>query len=490
MFSLLKTRQWKKKYNPLIQQAYSHSSFKGLGKSYDWFLDQICKLSNSEENDLDFDDAFYLDANPDVKACVLSGEIPCGYVHFLLHGAKEQRPYSDKSVEFAFNVPVKYPSGLFKPSSFLPLQYFPDLRHLNCSDSTKTLVVFVPYLQKELFFAGYTAFFNDIKNIFSIFDEVKIYVTNSDIDEGLVKGFGSNIVVDSYQNISSLSHRPDLIYVFDSETYHQARDIFSDKGDIIYYCQDDEAGFHPFGTLYIRSRQVNKLVRNCIFSTKMLFDYFNGYGFLSDDCNSFITAPKIDLIPSEYLSNKRYDRKRIFFYYRPESFNSRNLDRIIIDSIYKISKEYSELDVFLVGSVATAFSRKIQGVNVYAINKLPKDEYFELLMSCDICVAMIYSAHPGVIAYQAAASGVTTITNTFSNRDAFFLRQISNNLVPYDPLVEDLASKIIESLNIPKKEARFNYKLYSGLDENKISFTDYNLNILRESHKGIDKWQS
>ena len=75
---------------------------------------------------------------------------------------------------------------------------------------------------------------------------------------------------------------------------------------------------------------------------------------------------------------------------------------------------------------------------------------------------MIYSAHPGVIAFQAAASGIPTVTNVFENRNALLLRQISQNIVPYDPVRENLLELIEEALNMPKGKKSFNETLYAG----------------------------
>ena len=116
----------------------------------------------------------------------------------------------------------------------------------------------------------------------------------------------------------------------------------------------------------------------------------------------------------------------------------------------------------MVGSVDTRYSYKINGNSVYIINKLPKKDYIRLISSCDVVVSMIYSAHPGVIAFQAAASGIPTVTNVFENRDATMLTQISENILPYDPLQDDLLELIEKALTMPKGIKSFNGALFSG----------------------------
>jgi hypothetical protein len=83
-----------------------------------------------------------------------------------------------------------------------------------------------------------------------------------------------------------------------------------------------------------------------------------------------------------------------------------------------------------------------------------------------LVVSLIYSAHPGVVAFQAAASGIPTITNVFENRNEAFLKSISTNLIPFDPVRQDLFKLIQLSLDLPKGNKSFNESVYgSGEDK-------------------------
>ncbi len=123
----------------------------------------------------------------------------------------------------------------------------------------------------------------------------------------------------------------------------------------------------------------------------------------------------------------------------------------------------------MVGSVDTCYSYKINGTSIYIINKLPKEDYIQLISSCDVAVSMIYSAHPGVIAFQAAASGIPTVTNVFENRDANLLKQVSENILPYDPVRENLLELVEEALIMPKGKKSFNEALYSGPQDQSLN---------------------
>jgi len=124
---------------------------------------------------------------------------------------------------------------------------------------------------------------------------------------------------------------------------------------------------------------------------------------------------------------------RLFIYFRPEAFNQRNLPENVWDAAMRFCDTHEGFELYLVGTVRTAFSFERHGNRVFVISKLPPASYVSLISSCDAVVALIYPPHPGVIAYQAAASGIPTVTNTFENRTADDLRRISDNIVPFDP---------------------------------------------------------
>jgi hypothetical protein len=130
----------------------------------------------------------------------------------------------------------------------------------------------------------------------------------------------------------------------------------------------------------------------------------------------------------------------------------------------------------MVGTVATSYSFRRGGNSIFVVQKLKNNDYIGLVSSCDVVVSLIYSAHPGVIAFQTAGSGIPTVTNVFENRSASLLRAISKNFIPYDPLRDDLMTLIEQGLAMPKGERSFNSELYGH--QNNQSLEDYFLEIL------------
>ena len=149
-----------------------------------------------------------------------------------------------------------------------------------------------------------------------------------------------------------------------------------------------------------------------------------------------------------------------------------------METAHEFCYKYNGYEIYMVGSVNTCYSFKINGTQIYVVNKLPKKKYVELISSCDIVVAMIYSAHPGIIAFQAAGSGIPTVTNVFENRDVSLLKNISENFVQYDPVRDDLLTAIERGLNMPKGQVSFDEALYSGNQQGSlVEFYDNLLNI-------------
>ncbi|HDL8331410.1 glycosyltransferase [Yersinia enterocolitica] len=467
--------RWQKKFGDSVRLAYSKSSYKDT-QSFDWFLDNVYLISTKKDSHIDFNEEFYLKNNIDVRKAVENGSFCCGYIHFCLCGHLEPRFWSTKRIFDYNSCGPHLAEGLAEPlnARALPI-YTPDLSQLPPSDY-RSIVIFIPYLIDDLFFAGYTGFFSDLSKIFDHFDSITVVVSIGSPNPRLLDRYSSKIKVISLSDVEKIESKPDLIYCFDTETFFQASDIFKSPEITVYYCQDFEPGFFPFGSMYTRALSALYLSKNIIFSTKILKDFVVEKCLLNSHANLYITAPIIE--PIECVKEKK---NRIFFYFRPEKFNSRNMPEVILTTVEQFCKKHSGYEIFLVGTVDTSYSIKIHNTDVTVLSKLPKKEYIDLLASCDVVIALIYSAHPGVIAFQAAASGIPTVTNEFDNRKKDYFLKISNNLIPYNPVVDSLLEKIEEALSLSKGDTRFDYAAYAGLS--RTTFEEFNYSIQKSVKK-------
>lgn len=324
----------------------------------------------------------------------------------------------------------------------------------------RLLVVMLGHLREDLFYAGYSEFFQDYTPVFAEFDRVVIAVAVAPFDRRLALRYSPRLEVVHLPELARLRQRPRLLVAFNAGLADMARRMLPTLPErIVYYCQDFEAGFAPLGTSYVMGERAVALTRNLVVSTRLLKDFLVQRDLIRDQ-NVFVTRPRIEPFPVDPGK-----RRRLFFYYRPEPFNTRNLATLVDQSVQAFCARHQGYEIFLVGTVATARSYRVQGTPVVVMAKLPRQQYLDLISSCDVVVSMIYSAHPGVVAYQAAASGIPTVTNVFDNRDAALLRRISSNLVPFDPVREELVDAIEAALAMPKGRPDFDDALYSGAAE-------------------------
>ena len=434
------------------------------------FSEELKKHIAKQESKIDFDENFYFAANPGLAEKVARGAISCGYVHYCLVGQDEGRSWSDRQIWRRFLIKPNYPSGFLAPLVHAASRSSINLAQLPRSAQSFLLILFA-HLQEDLFFAGYSEFFKDYGPVFDRFNRIVIAVAHAEFDRTIALRYSSRIEVMPMSEIDTLKYQPDIIVGFSAHLTCMAYQMLPDNPErVVYYCQEFESGFFPYGADYIVGEKAIAGSHNLIVSTELLRKFLVMRGLVNQQ-HVFVVCPKI-----EAFNVSEEKTKRLFFYYRPESFHRRNLPEILMQVVQEFCNKHSGYEIYMVGSVATSYSFKINGTQIYVISKLPKKDYVELISSCDVVVAMIYAAHPGVIAYQAAASGIPTVTNVFENRDASLLKSISRNIVPYDPVRDSLLVAIEQALIMPKGQAAFDKAIYSGNQQG--SLVDFHDDIL------------
>jgi len=440
--------------DPLLHAAWELSGHRAMG--YAAFAAEVGRLCAGAANRLDFDEEFYLAANPDVAHAVVQGRFSCGYVHFCLEGRESGRPWSDRQLEGRFALRANFPLGMMRAEHLLPPPLdMPVFAHRPLAPAP-LLLVLVQHLQEDLFFAGYSSLFRDLAPVFDGYARIVVAVANAQFDARLAQRYCERIEVMTMAVLTEMPVRPHVVVCMNHELVLRAMARFGDNRRIVYYCQEFEAGFVPYGSRYVEAETAISCVRWLVLSTLPLEDFLRRRGLVTDQrvCR---TAPRIEVLDVDPAP-----RQRIFFYFRPEFFNSRNLPETVSAAVRAFCLRHDGYEIYLMGSVATRYSYTLNGNSVFVISKLPAEEYHALLASCDAAVALIYAAHPGVIAFQAAASGIPTVTNTFDNRDSAWLKSVSDNFVAFDPVREHLVDKVEQALARPKGVKSFNQALYDG----------------------------
>ena len=462
--------------NHLWGMAHSESELKDL--KFSEFCDELKKHIASKVSKIDFDEEFYKQIYPDIAEAVKIGHLSCGYVHYCIAGKFENRIYSDQQLNARFSISPNYPHGYLAPSQSVLLRGFKNLVAMPNGAGLFLLILFSD-LKEEFFYAGYAEFFKKHKLVFEKFSRIVLAVENVGYDKSLVERYTKKIEVIDIEDINKFVVCPDLIIAYNAKLVHEARKILPNRENrIVYYCQEFEAGFYPYGDAYLMGERAIASTRNLVISTQLLTNFLLNKGLINGQ-NIFVTKPEIEVIKLQAGKSKR-----IFFYYRPESFHSRNLPHEIMVAVNEFCGRNSGFEIYMIGTIDTAYSYRINGNQVYVVTKLSKEDYTEILSSCDLVVSMIYAPHPGVIAFQAAASGIPTITNIFENRDASLLKNLSDNFIPYNPVCDSLVDLIESAIEeIPKGVPSFKESLYSGGKPG--SLEDY-YEILLQNLKSVD----
>jgi hypothetical protein len=100
-----------------------------------------------------------------------------------------------------------------------------------------------------------------------------------------------------------------------------------------------------------------------------------------------------------------------------------------------------------VGSLRTEVGIRLGRDKVLNLTtRLPLGDYVESLRGYDVGLSLQYAPHPGVVHFEMAACGMAVVTNTFSNRSAADLREISANLIGVAPTPEGVAAGLADAV--------------------------------------------
>ncbi|MBK7520241.1 MAG: hypothetical protein IPI75_08855 [Gammaproteobacteria bacterium] len=96
------------------------------------------------------------------------------------------------------------------------------------------------------------------------------------------------------------------------------------------------------------------------------------------------------------------------------------------------------------------------GYSVDIRPKMPVDDYENLLKESDVGISLISTPHPGIIHFQMASFGLSTVTNTSAIRTAASLRAQSANIVPSALSLAQMPGRILQAMrDSADLEARF-----------------------------------
>lgn len=186
---------------------------------------------------------------------------------------------------------------------------------------------------------------------------------------------------------------------------------------VIYLLQEDERMFYPYGDDWLRcSETISRSDIAVVLNTRLLRDHFvsNGLPHLEDHGLFFEPAfPQVFSASSKAAKEANGDRKRLFFYARPN--NLRNIFYRGIEALDEAVKtgilHPTHWEIVLVGKDVPKFS--FGGVHPTILNTLSWSDYGKFVQTVDVGLCLMVTPHPSYPPLDLVAAGSLVVTNKF-----------------------------------------------------------------------------
>jgi glycosyltransferase involved in cell wall biosynthesis len=233
----------------------------------------------------------------------------------------------------------------------------------------------------------------------------------------------------------------------------------------VYLIQEYEPFTFAMGTYAALAQQSYAFPHFGVFSTELLRDYFRHHrigvfapGVRTGDRASvaFQNAITDVVAPTEPELAARRTRK-LLFYARPEEHAARNMFELGVLALSG-ALERGILDGWELWGIGTVGERRTVALGGgAALSLLPRSaqaEYAELLRDFDVGLALMYTPHPSLVPIEMAAGGLVTVTNTFENKTAAAMAEISENLIAVTPTIDGVVAGLRDAIAAADDHAR------------------------------------
>ena len=465
-----------------IRDTYNYELFEN---SSDPLVVTLQYLKNSRANEWcpnpRFDEVAYLVSYPDVQDAVLAGDFLCGFEHYVLFGRKESRkstPFIDGVKRTSYEhmqqlerrIPgITRPVGLERVEAIRKIAFGLRSNFKIVNKLEPSLIAIIPHLDPDILFGGYKAFFEFIKSIqkcgirtsFLISEPIaydSIIMLLDHLKEKSAEVFEIVTMFGTPQLISNVHPvtvgQDDRIIAYSSSTARIANSLIKMQGSkkkFFFFIQEYEPIFLANGShAFLTAEQFYCDNYYPIFNSKILMDYFlinkiGGKWLLDDSAMFFEHAIRCTSLSEEVMKKRR--SKRFILYARPEGHAERNLfeismlvmERAISQGIFADGWE-SFTGLGTLGTYASV--QMPQGCSIEILPKLTGGDYYSTLQNYDLGMSLIMAPHPGVVHYEFARAGITTVTNIYPGRDAASMKAISSNIIPAIPSIEELVNAL------------------------------------------------
>jgi glycosyltransferase involved in cell wall biosynthesis len=256
-------------------------------------------------------------------------------------------------------------------------------------------------------------------------------------------------------------HSHDALIATTWWTAHIARHAVRMLGQerFVYLIQEFEPFTFAMGSFAALAEQTYGFPHYAVFSTEFLRDYFrqSRLGVFAEDreageqnslsFENTITAVGRITVPDL----ARRSPKKLLFYARPESHAARNMFELGIAALVRAVKAGSfagAWEFYGIGTVERGGQIPLaNGLLMHLLPRQSQETYREVLRAHDLGLSLMYTPHPSLVPIEMASAGMLTVTNTWGNKTAERLKEISSNLIAVAPTVEAVQAGLKQAVD-------------------------------------------
>jgi hypothetical protein len=197
----------------------------------------------------------------------------------------------------------------------------------------------------------------------------------------------------------------------------------------------------------------------------MLRDYFRQHriGVYAEETTAEAAAERAETSPiviRNAVSSFEIDekelrerkRRRFLFYARPEQhYFARNMFELgtlaLRAALAEGHFDSGRWDFHGIGAVDAYRSVPLYAdTELKMLPRLSLQEYRRVLPTYDLGLSLMLTPHPSITPLDMAAAALVTVTNTFANKTAEKLSEISSNIIAVQPTIDGIKMGIVKAL--------------------------------------------
>ncbi len=441
----------------------------------------------------EFSEAGYLEINQDVESDVKSGEFICGFDHFLSVRGKEMRGIishadyleklrlgrekaAEKETHLALESSLPGITHLTALDMLNAMEFFDGALDVEVAPAANTggLLVFVPHFLPEILFGGYMAFYDFLGKLKR---ETGIRLHLIVVNMGSREVHANNLLrmrlkmpdiyelFDDFQRFDMAKRHvavPEDFQVMSycSELHPMAgRTAARLRRKPIFFIQEYESEFHANTDMRSFTDRSFLLPHLAVYNSAKLVEFFRERTSVFDHAGPDYRYASIEnAIQPLTLDRDSYLRKqqcktsrRLIIYGRPEGHAARNHFATLVYALRQATRQglfrEDAWEFSAIGSLSFKESLDLNGSQkLRMVPKMSKAVYEDYLLSGDIGISVITTPHPGIVHFQMAAYGLTTLTNRTELRNDAWLAEQNPNLVPVDMTVESITAGLRQAV--------------------------------------------